>query len=89
LLAGRPVGLHEALQQVDQFFESLDLADRSEGVDSMEETDLRLVDVSRPGHDPLIDQGGANLTFGLGTEPAYDLGVVPIRTEDVGTEMPE
>ena len=58
-------------------------------IDAGEEAHLGSVDVARPGHHRLIDEGVTDLTLRLSGEPPSGFGGIPVRTEDIGAQVLE
>ena len=55
--------------------------------EAAQEQHLGLVHVADAGQVPLVEQGLADRQAGLGAQPPYRLGAVPVRAEQVGTQM--
>ena len=87
LIAGPAVRLHEPLHQVDQPREIGHRPHRGPRIEAAKEADLVAVNVAGTGHDPLVDERLTDRPLGLIQEPFEDLVGVPIRAEDVGSEM--
>ncbi len=68
---------------------SVEPTDLRPRIDAGEEADLGSVDVARPGHHRLIDEGVTDLAFRLSGEPPSGFGGIPVRTEDIGAEVLE
>src|SRR5829696_756368 len=83
------VGLQQAMCEVDPRAEISDVTHRGPRRDAAQEAQLGLVDVAYPGEVALVDQRLADLAVRLRGQPSGCLGRVPVRAEQVGTEVPD
>src|SRR5580704_11740455 len=82
------VRLQQAAREFGHGAEIRDVAGWLPRVDTPQEQHLGLVQIADPGQVALVEQGFADRPAGFGGQPPDRLGAVPVRAEQVGSQMP-
>jgi phage shock protein A len=81
------VGPHERAGALDERRQAFDVGDPRPGMDAEQEQRLDLVKIADPGEVALIEDRDADLFVGVLAQPAQRLVEIPVRAQDIGTEV--
>src|SRR5271169_4483740 len=82
------VGVEQPVPKIDQGFQVPDLTDGTPGIDAPQEQHLCSKICARTGQVALVEQGLADRAAGFGGQPPYRLGAVPVRAEQIRSQVP-